>query len=196
LEMPDGTNPQRNAHREGEGTSVELLPLIYEELRQLAANKLAHEKPGQTLQPTALVHEAWLKLSASQQKWRDRRHFFGAAGEAMRRVLIDDVRRKGRAKRGAHPTREELNESRLEMRAPSDEILAVHEALDRLALEDELAAEVVKLRYFVGMSIAEIGEALEMSARTIDRHWAFARAWLEEAIHRDLSNQPDTEAEK
>lgn len=171
----------------------DLLPLVYDELRRLAAYKLAHEKPGQTLQPTALVHEAWLRLAPSQQHWKDRKHFFAAAAEAMRRVLIDHVRRKASAKRGANPSLEELNESRLEIRAPSEEILAVHEALDRLAREDELSAEVVKLRYFVGMSIAEIGEALEMSSRTVDRHWLFARAWLQEAIQRDLSNQPGNE---
>jgi RNA polymerase sigma factor (TIGR02999 family) len=169
----------------------ELLPVVYEELRRLAARKLAQEKPGQTLQATALVHEAWLRLAGSEQRWNDRRHFFAAAAEAMRRVLIEHVRRKATVKRGENPALEELNESRLEVRAPSEEILAVHEALDALAREDSLAAEVVKLRYFVGMSIAEIGQALEMSGRTIDRHWAFARVWLERAIERDLSNQPE-----
>ena len=182
FEAPQGGN--------GELGAAELLPLVYEELRRLAAHKLANEKPGQTLQATALVHEVWLRLAGSEQRWNDRRQFFGAAAEAMRRVLIEHVRRKATAKRGENPAVEELNETRLEVSAPSEEILAVHEALDGLGREDALAAEVVKLRYFVGMSIAEIGEALEMSARTIDRHWAFARAWLEEAIERDLSNQP------
>jgi len=180
-----------DAARNGMSGSSDLLPLVYDELRNLAARKLAQEKPGQTLQATALVHEAWLRLSASGQRWDDQRHFFAAAAEAMRRVLIEDLRRKSRVKRGENPSLEELHESRLEMRAPSEEILAVHEALDGLAREDALAAEVVKLRYFIGMSIVEIGQALEMSGRTIDRHWAFARAWLEQAIERDLTNQPE-----
>jgi RNA polymerase sigma factor (TIGR02999 family) len=159
-----------------------LLPLVYEELRKLAAAKLAHEAPGQTLQATALVHEAWLKLAGSnRQQWRGRAHFFAAAAEAMRRILIDKARRKASQKRGAERPREELHDS-IQLRAPSPEILGVHDALDALAAEDPVAAEVVKLRYFVGMTIAEIADALDMSARTTDRHWAFARAWLKRAI--------------
>src|SRR5207245_102487 len=131
----------------------ELLPLVYEELRKLAAAKMAHEAPGQTLQPTALVHEAWLKLAGSErQQWRGQAHFFGAAAEAMRRILIDRARRKASQKHGADQPLEELHESRIELRVPSDEVLAVHEALDALAAEDPLAAQVVKLRYFVGMT--------------------------------------------
>src|SRR5262245_27305024 len=161
----------------------QLLPLVYDELRKLAAAKMAREAPGQTLQATALVHEAWLKLAGSErQQWRGRAHFFGAAAEAMRRILIDQARRKASQKRGPARQREELHESRIELRAPSAEILAVHEALDALAAEDRMAAEVVKLRYFVGMTIPEIAEALEIAARTADRHWAFARAWLKRAI--------------
>ena len=161
----------------------ELLPLVYQELRQLAAQKMAHEAPGHTLQPTALVHEAWLKLAGSDhQQWRGRSHFFGAAAEAMRRILIDKARRKASLKRGQDQPLEELHESRIELPAPQDEILAVHEALDALAAEDATAAEVVKLRYFVGMTIPEIAEALEISPRSADRHWVFARAWLKGAI--------------
>src|SRR5215831_9058738 len=161
----------------------ELLPLVYDELRKLAAAKMACEAPGQTLQATALVHEAWLKLAGSErQQWRGRAHFFGAAAEAMRRILIDKARRKASLKRGGDQPPEELRESRIELSAPSDEILAVHEALDSLAAEDPLAAEVVKLRYFVGMTVPEIADALEMAPRTADRHWAFARAWLKRAI--------------
>jgi RNA polymerase sigma factor (TIGR02999 family) len=138
----------------------QLLPLVYEELRRLAASKIAHEKPGQTLQATALVHEAWLRLAGSNhQQWRGRCHFFGAAAEAMRRILIDEARPKASLKRGLDQPLEELHESRIEMAAPSDEILAVHEALDALAAEDATAAEVVKLRYFVAMTIPEIAEA-------------------------------------
>jgi RNA polymerase sigma factor (TIGR02999 family) len=161
----------------------QLLPLVYEELRRLAALKMAQEKPGQTLQATALVHEAWLRLAGSNhQQWRGRSHFFRAAAEAMRRILIDKARQKASMKRGLNQPLEELHESRIELAAPSDEILAVHEALDDLAAEDATAAAVVKLRYFVGMTIPEIAEALEISARSADRHWAFARAWLKGAI--------------
>ena len=161
----------------------QLLPLVYEELRKLAAARMAQEKPGQTLQATALVHEAWLRLAGSnQQQWRGRSHFFGAAAEAMRRILIDKARQKASLKRGADRPPEELHESQIEMTAPADEILAVHDALDALAAQDATAAAVVKLRYFVGMSIPEIAEALEISPRSADRHWHFARAWLKGAI--------------
>lgn len=161
----------------------QLLPLVYEELRRLAFLKMAQEKPGQTLQATALVHEAWLRLAGSNhQQWRGRSHYFGAAAEAMRRILIDKARHKASLKGGLDHPLEELHESRIELAAPSDEILAVHEALDALAAEDATAAEVVKLRYFVGMTIPEIAEALEISPRSADRHWVFARAWLKGAI--------------
>ena len=149
---------------------------------------MAQADPGQTLQPTALVHEAWLKLAGSrQQQWNDRSHFFRAAAEAMRQILIDQARRKSSQKRGSNLVMEELHESRIELRAPSAEILAVHEALDALAAEDPLAAEVVKLRYFVGLTIPELAEALGLAPRTADRHWAFARVWLERAIQSALS---------
>ncbi len=161
----------------------ELLPLVYGELRRLAAARMAQEPPGQTLQATALVHEAWLKLAGSnRQHWRGRAHFFGAAAEAMRRILIDKARRRASQKRGGDQPPEELHESKIELRAPSAEILAVHDALDALAAEDRMAAEVVKLRYFVGMTIPEIADALGLAPRTADRHWAFARAWLKRAI--------------
>jgi RNA polymerase sigma factor (TIGR02999 family) len=165
-----------------------LLPIVYDELRKLAASKIAQENPGQTLQATALVHEAWLRLAPSRQQWRDRKHFFGAAAEAMRRVLIDQVRRKASLKRGENQPLQAFHESQIELCAPSDEILAVNEALDALAREDALAADVVKLRYFVGMSVEEIAEAYDVSARTVNRHWEFARAWLKQAIAQDLKN--------
>lgn len=181
--MPDLTQ-LLGAIDAGDPTAADqLLPLVYEELRTLAAVKMAQERPGQTLQATALVHEAWLRLAGSNhQQWRGRAHFFGAAAEAMRRLLIDKARQKSSLKRGLDRPLEELHESRIEMAAPSDEILAVHEALDLLAAEDAKAAEVVKLRYFVGMTIPEIAEALEISPRSADRHWVFARAWLKGAI--------------
>jgi RNA polymerase sigma factor (TIGR02999 family) len=162
-----------------------LLPLVYDELRKLAAARLANEAPGQTLQATALVHEAWMKLAGSErQQWRGRAHFFGAAAEAMRRILIDKARRKSSRKRGADARREPLQESRIELTAPPAEILAVHEALDALAAEDATASAVVKLRYFVGMTIGEIAEVLEIAPRTVDRHWAFARAWLKRELEK------------
>jgi RNA polymerase sigma factor (TIGR02999 family) len=161
----------------------QLLPLVYDELRRLAAARMAREAPGQTLQATALVHEVWLKLAGSdRQHWRGRTHFFGAAAEAMRRILIDRARSKAAQKRQGAQSLQELHESEIELPAPSEEVLAVHEALDGLAAEDAVAAEVVKLRYFVGMTIPQISEALELAPRTVDRHWAFARAWLKRAI--------------
>jgi RNA polymerase sigma factor (TIGR02999 family) len=172
------------AIEQGASTAPEqLLPLVYDELRRLAASKMARENPGQTLQPTALVHEAWLKLAGSDsQNWKDRGHFLAAAAEAMRRILIDKARRKGREKHGGEWEREDFDDSRIQLGAPSDEILAVHEALDALEAEDQIAAQVVKLRYFVGLTIPEIANALGLSARSADRHWAFARAWLKRTI--------------
>ena len=161
----------------------ELLPLVYEELRRLAAYKMANEKPGQTLQATALVHEAWLRLSGStDQQWRGRSHFFAAAAEAMRRILIEKARRKAAQKRGEGIKLEELNECRIELRAPADEILAVNDALEQLALDEPVTAQVVNLKYFIGMTLPEIAGALEVSLSTVERHWSFARAWLRTAV--------------
>ena len=163
----------------------ELLPLVYEELRQLAALKLAREQPGQTLQPTALVHEAWLRLGGDQQPlWQNRAHFFGAAAEAMRRILIDRARkRQVRAAAGlANP--EELHESRLELQVPEAELFSIDEVLDRLAKVDNAAATLVKLRYFVGLTMPDAAEALGLSLRQGERLWTFARAWLRDALLR------------
>ena len=166
----------------------ELLPLVYEELRRLAAHKMAQEAPGQTLQPTALVHEAWLRLGADgQPAWTNRAHFFAAAAEAMRRILIEAARRKHSQQRGGHLHREELKETTLVLERPTDEILAVDEALTRLAGADPLAAELVKLRYFVGMSLPEAAEALGISARTADRVWAYARSRLHQELEGELA---------
>ena len=181
--MSDVTRILQSIEHGDPNAAEQLLPLVYGELRKLAAARMAQEAPGQTLQATALVHEAWLKLAGSdRQQWRGRAHFFGAAAEAMRRILIDKARCKASQKRGGDQPPEEFHESRIELRAPSAEILAVHDALDALAAEDRMAAEVVKLRYFVGMTIPEIADALGLAPRTADRHWAFARAWLKRAI--------------
>lgn len=166
----------------------QLLPLVYDELRKLAASKMTQEKPGQTLQATALVHEAWLKIAGDgQQHFANRRHFFKAAAGAMQQILIDIARRKQRLKHGANLIGDELHESRIAMSVPSEELLAVNDALAALALEDPQAAEVVQLRYFVGMTVPEIAAALDLAPRTVDRHWAFARAWLKRTIRTSLS---------
>lgn len=166
----------------------QLLPLVYEELRKLAVVRMANEKAGQTLQPTALVHEAWLKIAGDgQQQFANRRHFFKAAATAMQQILIDSARRKQRLKHGAGQITEELNESRIAVAVPSEELLAVSEALAALALEDPDAVEVVQMRYFVGMTIPEIAEALGWSPRTVARHWAFARAWLKSTLRGSMS---------
>jgi RNA polymerase sigma factor (TIGR02999 family) len=162
-----------------------LLPLVYHELRGLAASHMAREAPGHTLQPTALVHEAWLRLRGSTQgNWGSRAHFFGAAGEAMRRILVEHARRKHSQKRGGGVTPVQLNESALVLAAPPDELLAVHEALDTLAQEDADAAELVKLRYFVGMTMEEAAAAMGVAKRTAEGLWTYARAWLRREIRR------------
>lgn len=161
----------------------ELLPLVYDELRRVAAQKMAAETPGQTLQPTALVHEAWLRLVGSQdQQWRGRGHFFGAAAEAMRRILIDKARQKNRVRHGKGMTRIDLERVDVAIEADDDTLLSVNEALSRLAAEEPLKAELVKLRYFVGLSIPEAGRALGLSESTAKRYWTFARAWLYEEL--------------
>jgi RNA polymerase sigma factor (TIGR02999 family) len=158
----------------------ELLPLVYGELRKLAASKMAREAPNQTLQPTALVHEAWLRLVGNENpQFANRAHFFAAAAEAMRRILIDKARRKHALRHGGGQQRVDT-EGVLEVAAPRDdeELLAVNEALDKLALQNQPEAELVKLRYFVGMTLEEAAAALGISARTADNYWAHARAWL------------------
>ena len=158
----------------------ELLPLVYRELQQLARAKMAREQPGQTLQPTALVHEAWLRLGG--QRFENRAHFFGAAAEAMRRILVEAARRKHAARRGGGQAHADVDEIAIAAPMPDDELLAVHEALDRLAAHDAQKAELVKLRYFAGLSIEETAAALSISERTAKRHWTYARAWLLDAM--------------
>jgi RNA polymerase sigma factor (TIGR02999 family) len=162
----------------------QLLPLVYDELRKLAAQKLAQEKPGQTLQATALVHEAYLRLVDvdKAQHWDSRAHFFAAAAEAMRRLLIDQARRKRRPKHGGGRSRVSLDEALCLLEAPNDDLLALDEALQRLAREEPAKAELVKLHYFAGLSLEDAGRALGISHRTAKRHWAYARAWLYAAI--------------
>ena len=165
--------------------SAKLFAIVYEELRQLAAAKMARERPDHTLQPTALVHEAWLRLGAdAQPAWQNRKHFFGAAAEAMRRVLISNARRKQAARRGAAVEHVAISGDEIVATSsvPDEDLLRVHEALDRLAADDARKAELVKLRYFVGMSIEEAASVLGISERTAKREWTYARAWLRDVI--------------
>lgn len=165
----------------------QLLPLVYEELRQLAARKMARENPGQTLQATALVHEAWLRLGGDHQPpWQNRAHFFAAAAEAMRRILIDQARRKSAQRHGGQAERVELDLDSLELAAGMDEeqLLALHEALDALAAHDAEKAQLVKLRFFAGLTLVEAAKVLGISEPTAKRYWAYARAWLYRKITR------------
>ena len=163
----------------------ELLPLVYGELRRLAAYKMASESPGQTLQPTALVHEAWLRLIGPEQvRWNSRAHFFGAAAEAMRRILIENARRKQARRHGGDQARLDINE--LEIAAPGkdEEVLAMNEALEKFAARDPQKAEFVKLRYFVGLGVPEAAQTLGISEATAHRWWNYSRAWLFQEIER------------
>ena len=162
----------------------QLLPLVYDELRRLAAERLAHEKPGQTLEATALVHEAYLRLVDVEQAqhWNSRGHFFAAAAEAMRRILVEAARRKGRAKHGGGRQRVDLNAVQVALDMPAEHLLALDEALTRLAAQDAQAARLVDLHCFAGLSIEQAAEMLGISARTAYRDWSFAQAWLYRAI--------------
>jgi RNA polymerase sigma factor (TIGR02999 family) len=182
---------------EGDPSAADqLLPLVYDELRQLAAHRLAHQTPGQTLQPTALVHEAYLRLvgdSAGDQDWDNRGHFFAAAAEAMRRILVENARRKGRRKRGGGLTRRDL-EAAEQVTVPEvrEDLLALDEALTKLASTDSQAAQLVQLRYFAGLSIPEAAKTLGVSPRTADRLWAFARVWLLREVSEDAPDSQTT----
>ena len=166
----------------------DLLPLVYDELRRLAAHKMANEAAGQTLQATALVHEAWLRLAGStQQQWRDRRHFFGAAAEAMRRILIDRARRRGRARHGHGLERVPLGEIEVATNTDDETLLALDEALTRLEQDSPERAALVKLRYFAGLSLADAAQALDISESTAKRQWNYIRARL----FRELKQLPD-----
>jgi RNA polymerase sigma factor (TIGR02999 family) len=164
----------------------DLLPLLYEELRRLAAHKMANEKNGQTLQPTALVHEAWLRLSQQPNaRWKNREHFYAVAAEVMRRILVDRARRRQAHKHGGQHERVDLDAVELPGQGDDDVVLQVHEALERLTKDDPEKAEVVKLRFFVGLANAEIATLLGVSEKTVRRHWSFAKAWLYRAMQTD-----------
>jgi len=161
------------------GAAAQLLPLVYDELRRLASQRIAQEKPGQTLQATALVHEAYLRLVGDDGgEWDNRRHFFAAAAEAMRRILVDQARRKRRVRHGGGRERIELDEACSLVQPPSDDLLALDEALTRLASRNAVRAEVVKLRFFAGLTMPEVARTLGISLPTAERYWAFARTWL------------------
>ena len=161
----------------------QLLPLVYDELRKLAAQKLAQEMPGQTLQATALVHEAYLRLvDHREQQWNSRGHFFAAAAEAMRRILVEQARRRNAAKRGGRAHRQELDESAIAAPEPAVDVLALHEALERLENVDPASANLVKLRFFAGLTMSEAAEALAMSVRSAHDLWAYARSWLRREV--------------
>lgn len=165
--------------------AAELLPIVYDELRRLAAQKLANEKPGQTLQATGLVHEAWIKLAGSpEQKWQNRRHFFAAAAEAMRRILIDRARKRNRTRHGHGLERIDLQQIEIAETATDHQLLAVDEAVQRLAAESPERAELVKLRYYVGLSIQAAAAALGISESTAKRQWNYVRLWLFKELQR------------
>jgi RNA polymerase sigma factor (TIGR02999 family) len=165
----------------------QLLPLVYEELRRLAAHKMAHESPGQTLQPTALVHEAWLRLIGNEnQEWNSRGHFFGAAAEAMRRILVENARRKQRVKHGGEMRRIDLAMLDVAITSQDEHLLAVDEALEKLAGRDPLGAQLIKLRFFAGLPNVEAARLLGIPERTAKRAWAYARAWLYEELKKTL----------
>ena len=173
------------AIKEGDRQAADqLLPLVYSELRNLAAQKLAHETPGQTLQPTALVHEAYLRLvgNDSDPQWDGRGHFFAAAAEAMRRILIESARRKRRLKHGGGRQRLDLAAQEVADTCDPEELLALDDALTKLAVEDSAAAEVVKMRFYAGLSVEQAAEALGISRATAYRHWTYAKAWLRCAV--------------
>jgi RNA polymerase sigma factor (TIGR02999 family) len=159
----------------------DLLPLVYDELRRLASQWLAQEAPGQTLQPTALVHEAFVRLtgtSTPETGWDSRGHFFAAAAEAMRRLLVENARRKKRRKHGGDRRRIELEVAESVLQAPSEDLLALDEALTRLTAHDPIKAEVVKLRFFAGLTMPEVARSLDLSLATVERYWTYARTWL------------------
>jgi len=182
--MNDVTQIMSAIERGDPQAAEQLLPLVYAELRKLAAQRLAQEKPGQTLQATALVHDVYLRLvgQKDEQHWKSRGHFFAAAAEAMRRILVESARRKRRIKHGGNYQRVDFDEVALEIGAPVDDLLAVNEALVRLESTDFAAALLVKLRYFAGLTMPEVAVAMGVPLRTAERNWTFARTWLKREL--------------
>jgi RNA polymerase sigma factor (TIGR02999 family) len=178
--MSDVTQILAQIHEGNSAAAEELLPLVYEELRRLAASRLAQEKPGHTLQATALVHDAYIRLvdADKAQQWNSRGHFFGAAAEAMRRILVEKARRDRRLKRGGNLQRVELDAVKLAIDGPGTDVLALDEALTELGKKKPEIMELVKLRYFAGLTVDEAASALGIASSTADRHWTYARAWL------------------
>ena len=182
--MSDVTGILVDIERGDPRAAGQLLPLVYDELRRLAAQRIAQEKPGQTLQATALVHEAFVRLVDTKQiqSWDGRGHFFAAAAEAMRRILVENARRKARLKHGGQHRREEIDVSRIQAPQREDDLMALDEALSELATRDPLKARLVELRYFGGLTLADAARCLNISLSTADRAWRYARAWLYAAI--------------
>jgi RNA polymerase sigma factor (TIGR02999 family) len=182
-EVSDLTQVLKRARESGPKAAAELLPLVYEELRRLAGARMAAEPAGQTLQPTALVHEAWLRLVRSEdQTWENRGHFFAAAAEAMRRILVENARRKSRLKRGANAQRVDIHDLELSATTPDEKVLLIDEALKTLEAEDPEKAQIVVLKFFSGLTSQEVASALGVTERTIERRWAYAKARLFQLI--------------
>jgi RNA polymerase sigma factor (TIGR02999 family) len=195
LFLVDNITHLLNAMEQGDpGAASQLLPLVYEELRRLAAHGLAQEKPGQTLEATALVHEAYLRLVGpeAEQRWNSRGHFFGAAALAMRRILVENARRKRSVKHGGSLDRQDLRADEIAGPEPSEDLLALDEALNKFAEGNKQAAELVQLRYFAGLSLPESAEMLGLSQRTAGRLWAYARAWLRREIEGENDHDEKT----
>jgi RNA polymerase sigma factor (TIGR02999 family) len=184
--MPEVTQMLQAIAAGDAGVAEQLLPVVYDELRRLAAQRLAEERPGNTLQPTALVHEAYLRLTGGDdpRPWDGRAHFFAAAAEAMRRILIDNARRKKRLKRGGDRQRVDLDEVAGAASAPGDDLLDLDEALEQFAQEEPIKAQLVKLRFYAGLSVEEAAECLGVSRATADRYWSYARAWLYDRLRK------------
>jgi len=195
--MSDVTRILQSIEEGDPQAAEELLPLVYDELRKLAAARMAHEKSGQTLQATALVHDAYLRLVESERRgssppsWNSRGHFFAAAAEAMRRILIENARQRKREKRGGQLRRVELSEVQIGIDSPPDDLLALDESLEKLAAADPQIAQLVKLHCFAGLSIEQAAELLSISSRTAYRNWSYARAWLFRAIEQDQRDSAD-----
>ena len=185
--MSDVTRILSDLRHGDDNASEKLLPLVYNELRKLAAARLANEKPGQTLQATALVHDAYIRLVdvKEAQHWNSRGHFFAAAAEAMRRILLNRARDKNRQKRGGHMRKIDLENLEIGVETPDEELLALDEALQQLDQENKVCAQLVKLRFFAGLSIRDAAAALGISTSTADRHWTYARAWLFAALRHE-----------